>query len=386
MSTGSYAVSRETGEAAPPAGRRAFAFLANMDFPLFAAVTVLGLTGLFTIQGAVSGVPRLEAAIPRHFVFLWIAIAAMFVTMAVDYRWLNRGAVLLYALNLILLLAVLAVGTKVNDAKRWLQFGPVSFQPSETMKIATVLVCAQWLAVRPEALKNWSGMLVPGILCGVPALLVLVQPDLGTASLFFVMFLGMMLAAGVHKRRLAVIVTGVLIGFASCYPFLKPYQQARIRTFINPESDPMGAGYNIIQSQVAIGSGGWTGRGWGEGTQGTHRFLPEHHTDFIFASYIEQFGFIGGLVLLGLFFFVILRMLRAMDLARDRFGGIVVAGLLATFSFHVFFNIGMTMGVLPVTGLPLPFMSYGGSFLVSMFALIGIVLNVASRRFTFVRP
>ncbi len=386
MSTATYAVTREAGESPPTGNRRALAFVSNLDFPLLAVAVLLGLIGLFSLQGAVSGVPRLEAAIPRHAVFLVVAIGAMLVTMWVDYRWLNRAAVMLYVANLALLVVVLFAGTRVNDATRWLQAGPVSFQPSETMKIATVLVCAQWLAPRPEVLGEWKGVFVPGVLCGLPALLVLVQPDLGTASLFFVMFLGMMLMAGVPKRRLAAIVTGILLGFACCYPFLKPYQQARLHTFLNPEADPMGAGYNIIQSQVAIGSGGWFGRGWGEGTQGTHRFLPEHHTDFIFASYVEQFGFVGGVVLLGLFLFVILRMLRAMDLARDRFGGIVVAGLLAVFSFHVLFNVGMTMGVLPVTGLPLPFLSYGGSFLVSTFALIGIVLNVASRRYTFVGP
>ncbi len=357
----------------------------HLDLPFLLLVLFMGLFGIWILEGAVLGNPFLERAVDRQFLFFWIAIGALLVATMIDYRWINRGALALYAFNLLALVAVLVGGERINGARSWISLGPVNWQPSETMKVAAVLVCAQWMALRPEEMTSWKGIFVPGLICGIPAGLILIQPDLGSASLFFFLFLAMMLMAGASRPKLIFVIISACIGVAAAFPFLKPYQKARLTTFINPEADPTGSGYNVIQSKVAIGNGGFFGRGWGEGTQGNFRFLPEHHTDFIYASLVEQLGLIGGLFVLMLYGLIIWRMVVAMSVAKDRFGGIVVAGLIAVIAGHVVMNIGMTMGLMPVTGIPLPFLSYGGSFLVTTFGLFGIVLNVASRRYTFVK-
>lgn len=368
--------------AAPPRWLLAFR---QTDGALLLLVLAAAGIGWVSLAGATHGAPQLAYAVDRQAAFLAIGLAGMLAAFLLDYRWLNRMALAVYTFNLVALVFVLAAGARINGARSWISLGPINWQPSETMKIAVVLVAAQWLAANQESLRSWPGILVPGIICGLPAGLILIQPDLGTASLFFLIYLTMMLMAGASLTKLGVVVAAAAGGVAAAFPFLKPYQQARLTSFLDPAADPTGAGYNLLQSQVAIGSGGLLGQGWGEGIQGNLRFLPEHHTDFIFASFVEQFGLLGGVLLLGFFGMMIWRMVMAMDVARDRFGGIVVSGLIAIFAGHVVMNIGMTMGLLPVTGIPLPFLSYGGSFLVTTLGLFGIVLNVASRRFAFIR-
>jgi len=385
VSVARFPITRERGDAASSARDSSFAVLRHLDYPLLALVVLMAGAGLFVLEGAVGAIPALSGAVDRQATFFWIAVAALVATTLVDYRWLNRGAMAIYAFNIAALLFVLVSGSRIKGAKSWIALGPVNWQPSETMKIATVLVCAQWLALHPETLKSWRGIIVPGAICGIPALLILAQPDLGTASLFFLLFLAMMLVAGAAWSQLGTLLAAACAGMACAFPFLKPYQRARLTSFLDPSADAAGSGYNVIQSKVAIGNGGIFGQGWGAGSQANHRFLPEHHTDFIFASLVEQFGLIGGLVALLLFALLVWRMVRAIDFARDRFGGIAVAGLASLVCGHVVENIGMSMGLLPVTGIPLPFFSYGGSFLVTMFILFGVVLNVSSRRFTFTR-
>lgn len=361
-----------------------FVVFRHLDYSLAFSVIAMAAAGIWILRGAVNNIPFLEAGAERQLAYLAIAMAGMIGVFLVDYRWINRAALGIYVLNLGALIFVLALGTRINGARSWISLGPINWQPSETMKVATVLVCAQWVALYPEKLTTWKGIFLPGMICGVPALLVLLQPDLGTASLFFLIFVSIMIMAGAPLRKLALIGAAAAIGVICAFPFLKPYQQARLTSFLNPASDAAGSGYNVIQSKTAVGAGGLLGQGWGEGSQGIHRFLPEHHTDFIFASAVEQLGLLGGILLLGAFFLIGWRMILAMDHARDRFGGIVVAGLFAIFSGHIVLNIAMTIGLLPVTGIPLPFLSYGGSFLVTTFVLFGLVLNVSSRRFTFV--
>jgi rod shape determining protein RodA len=215
--------------------------------------------------------------------------------------------------------------------------------------------------------------------------LILKQPDLGSACLFGVIFGALLIWAGVKKWILAGLFAAGSLAAAGVYPFLKPYQKERILTFIDPSRDPLDAGYQVIQSTVAIGSGGLLGQGWGQGTQAVHRYLPEAYTDFIFAATVEQTGLIGGLAILALYGVILWRMLATVHLARDRFGAFVAVGLGAIIVGHVGINIGMNVGLFPITGLPLPFLSYGGSFLVSMFVVIGLVLNVSMRRFVFAR-
>lgn len=364
---------------------RPLALLRQVDWIMAIAALAIAAWGYIVLKGATEHAAGLAGTADRQLLFTGVAFCAMIAACAVDYRWINRVGMALYVFNLVAL--VYLVYLKMNTGvARWINLGPVNWQPAETMKLATAVVCAQWLALHTEKLESWRSIFVPGVICGLPALLVLVQPDLGTAAVFFIMFLAMMLMAGVNRRKLAVIIAAAPIGMAAMFPFLKGYQKARLITFLNPEADPQGTGYNVIQSKVAVGSGGVFGQGWGEGTQSIHRFLPEHHTDFIFASMIEQFGLLGGLLLLAGYLFVLWRMFQAMDNARDRFGGVLVAGLIAIFFGHIAINAGMNIGLLPVTGLPLPLISYGGSFQVTVFILIGLVLNVASRRYTFVGP
>jgi rod shape determining protein RodA len=253
------------------------------------------------------------------------------------------------------------------------------------MKVATVLMVAQWYALRPEGVRHLRDLIVPGLLCGVPMLLVLKQPDLGTASLFGVIFIATLFWSGVRPRILLGLFSTGAVGAACMWPLLKGYQKERILTFLDPTRDPQGAGYNVIQSFIAVGSGGADGRGIGAGTQGVYRYLPEAHTDFIFASTVEQTGLIGAGLLLGLYAVIFWRALVAVEVARDRFGGLVVIGLTSILMGHVMLNMSMNIGLFPVTGLPLPFMSYGGSFLLAMYVVVGLILNVSMRRFLFNR-
>lgn len=372
------------GHLASLAGRM-LGILRHLDLAMVGALALMTAAGIAVLHGAVNGVPGLHGMDVKQAVFAVPALLALVLATCVDYRWINRAGMALYAANMGALIFVLLSGRSINGARSWIDLGPINWQPSETMKLATAIVCAQWLALHPEKLEKWSSLVVPGLICGIPAFLVLVQPDLGTASLFFLIFLGMTLMAGMPLSRLVAIIGAAALGLAAMIPFLKPYQRARLVTFLNPEADPTGTGYNVIQSKIAVGAGGPLGQGWGDGTQSIHRFLPEHHTDFIFSSAVEQFGLLGGLLLLGGYAWLLWRMIAAMDGARDRFGGLLVAGLIAIFAGHIVLNVGMTMGLLPVTGIPLPLLSYGGTFLVTTFLMFGLVLNVASRRFTFVK-
>lgn len=384
MSAG-MAPARDTSLQGVPGRGSVLAVLRHLDYVLAGTVVAITLVGLWSLRGITLGLSGdLATVADKQTVFFAVALAAMGFICLLDYRWINRAGMALYLLNLGALVLVLVKGKRINGARSWIDLGPMNWQPAETMKIATVIVLAQWLALHTEKLEGWSSIIVPGAICGIPALLILMQPDLGSASLFFLFFLTMMLMAGVDRRRLALIVGAALLGMISLYPFLKPYQKNRIIVFVNPEADAKGAGYNVIQSKIAVGNGGLFGQGWGEGTQSLHRFLPEHHTDFIFAATIEQIGFVGGVLLLGGYLLIFWRLTCAMDGARDRFGGLLVAGLTAILAGHLVENVGMTMGLLPVTGIPLPLFSYGGSFLVSTYAIFGLVLNVASRRYTFV--
>jgi rod shape determining protein RodA len=360
--------------------------IARFDWLLLLSVFGLMTMGWMILTGSTQATPSLLGIPGKHLQFATAGVAILLFVAVLDYRWINRLAMGAYVANMLALVAVLIIGSKINNARSWIDFGPFNWQPSETMKIATVLVCGQWLALRPEDMSRWLGMVGPAVICGLPTLLILMQPDAGTAAVFFAIFLVMSLMAGAKLRWIATLGVSALLGLAAMFPFLSGYRRNRILTFLVPtQVDSSSVGYHVTQSKIAIGSGGWFGQGWGEGTQTTYRFLPEHHTDFIFASAIEQFGVVGGLLILGAYLLIFWRMIRAIEGARDRFGGLVVAGLFAIILAHVSENVGMTMGLVPVTGIPLPLLSYGGSFLITTCLLFGIVLNVAGRRFTFIR-
>jgi rod shape determining protein RodA len=357
--------------------------LRYLDWPLLffmAALTTIGLIGL---AGASMGGAGLGSVVERQLTWTGISLCGLALALIFDYRWFARLAPLGYAINLALLLLVLFVGTRVNGSTSWFRLGPLSFQPAETMKVITVLLLAQWFAHRPEGMQRLVDLLVPIVIVLPPVVLILRQPDLGTAFLFAFIFGAMLFWAGTARWVWFTLWAAGIGMAAAVIPFLRSYQKERLLTFIDPTRDPLGSGYNVLQSMIAAGAGGIWGRGWGEGSQAVHRFLPEARTDFIFASTVEQFGLVGALVVLALYGLLLWRMLECLRQARDRFGGLVIAGIAALLGGHVLMNVGMNIGFVPVTGLPLPFLSYGGTFLLATFLMMGLVMNISMRRFVF---
>ncbi|MDX2177657.1 MAG: rod shape-determining protein RodA, partial [Candidatus Sumerlaeia bacterium] len=355
----------------------------HVDWALVLLALAAAGLGWLALRGGAEGSPRLLAGAQKQ--LLWLLVGAVVAAAATlfDYRRLARFIPHLYAANLTLLAGVLVVGEAIKGSRAWFDFGLFNYQPSETMKVVAAAALAQWFATRPEPPRRLAELSQPALLVGAPMALVMLQPDLGTTLVFGVLAAAVCYWAGVPMRLLAMVAVACLALGAAAYPVLKPYQKERIKVFLDPERDPRGAGYNVIQSRIAIGSGGLLGKGWKEGTQSTFGILPEHQTDFIFASAVEQFGAAGGAAIIALMLGIATRLLRAVDAARDRFGGLLVAGLAAVFCTHAFFNIAMTMGLVPVTGLPLPLLSYGGSFMLTTGLSLGLALNVGARRYWF---
>jgi rod shape determining protein RodA len=302
-----------------------------------------------------------------------------------DYRHLEYiGFPAAYGVVLLLLVAVLVVGRTSMGATRWISFGGVGLQPSEVMKIVIIIVLARYFSEKPTVLGfTLKELTVPGALLLVQVLLVVKQPDLGTAMMLLAIGGSMALFAGI--RRSAIIglsFCGVLAAMGGWF-LLHDYQQQRIYTFFSPESDPLGAGYHIIQSKIAVGSGGLFGRGFGKGTQAQLSFLPERHTDFAFSVLAEEWGFAGCLLLLVLYLLIVLWGLYIARQASDRFGMFLAYGVSAMLFWHIVVNLGMVIGLLPVVGVPLPLFSYGGTSMITTMTGVGLLLNVSMRRFMF---
>ncbi len=360
--------------------------LRRTDFYLLSLLVLLSLVGIVVLRGATQSQPWLEPYAIRQTAWLCIGLILFFGVMLFDYHQIETLALGLYGIHVVLLGFLLAMGRSVKGARSWIDLGPVNWQPAETMKIAVVLLLARVLAVpasSPAARRGLRWIVLPCVIAGIPAALVAVQPDIGTASIYAAILLGMLFWAGASRRILiGFLVIGMLSG-AAAFPFLKPYQQKRIISFINPGADPLGAGYNLEQAKIALGSGRLTGKGWALGTQTTMEFLPEHQTDFIYASLGEQFGLAGCLAVLAIYALIAWRGLDIVATARDSNGALIAGGMMTVFLAHVAVNLGMAMGLMPVTGLPLPLLSAGGSSLVTNFLLFGLVANVALRRYVF---
>jgi rod shape determining protein RodA len=316
----------------------------------------------------------------------WMAVGAA-VALAiglVDYRRFMRAAYVLHGGVIILLIGVMLKGRTIMGARRWLSVGPLNFQPSELAKIAVILALARWFHMDAGKRKDGYGILhlaVPAAITLAPALLILKQPDLGTALIVVAVGATMMLFAKVRWQALVVVGSVVIVGAVFAYPHLKPYQKKRVETFLNPEGDVLGAGYHATQSMIAVGSGLGLGKGWGQGTQTLLSFLPEQHTDFIFSVWAEEHGFVGCLLLLALYYALVVSSLNIAGNARDPFGHFVAVGVTAMLFWHAFINMGMVTGILPVVGVTLPLMSYGGSSVLAVLTGIGLPNNVAMRRF-----
>jgi rod shape determining protein RodA len=358
----------------------AFRHLSSIDGGLVAAVVLLSAIGLATVHSASS-----EMAVdylPRQALWFGIGVLVLLATMSVDYHVLLDVSLVLYLAGVALLVLVLAAGVAHGGAANWFRIGPWQFQPSEFAKLATILMLARYLSNLNQRVLDLSQIVIGVGIVALPMLLVLVEPDLGGAMMFAPIMVGMLLVAGVRVRMLIMAaLVGLLLG-AGMWSFgMRGYQRQRVLTFLSPDSDPLGAGYQVRQSKIAVGSGEAMGKGYMQGTQSQLRFLPARHTDFILSVLAEEWGFAGVVTVLLLYSLYVASAARIAMRARDRAGILLVTGILSVLCFHVLYNSSMVVGFVPITGIPLPFLSYGGSFTMVNFMGTGLMLGVDLRRY-----
>ncbi len=356
-----------------------------LNWPFLLLVTAIVLVGAGALYSVAGG--SLDPWASRHVVRFCFGLALLFAVAFSDIRWWLRGAYPLYLAALLLMLLVPLIGVESGGARRWLGYGEFSFQPSEMMKMALVLALAryyQWLP--PEKIWRPDALIPPALMIGLPLLLALAQPDLGTALLFAVIGAGLLFLAGVSWFYFGAVIVGIVVALPHAWESLHDYQRERVLTFIDPERDPLGSGYHILQSKIAIGSGGFAGKGFMQGTQAQLNFLPEKHTDFIFTMFAEEMGFIGAVALLTLYLLTLVFITYMALRCRSTFARLVAAGMGLCLFTYVFINVAMVTGLVPVVGVPLPLVSYGGTSMLTMIVGLGFVLNAhVNRKVTFRR-
>jgi rod shape determining protein RodA len=356
----------------------------NFDYLLLALVLLITGMGIVNLYSA--GFNRGEGTplYIKQMYWLSVGLGLMFCTLFYDYRHLEKFAYPLYIMSILLLVGVMVAGKTVYGGRRWLLLGPITFQPSELAKIGVILALATYFN-RRHRLESMGleDLVFPGLLVLLPVALIIKQPDLGSGILVAVVAGSMIFFAGVRWRTLV----GCVLTFGLCSPliwhFLKDYQRQRVFTFLNPEKDPLGAGYHILQSMIAVGSGQFWGKGFLQGTQSQLYFLPEQHTDFVFSVFAEEWGFMGSAVLLLLFTGLALWGLQVARDCKERFGRFLALGVTALIFWQIFINLCMVTGFLPVVGIPLPLFSYGGSSLITTLLGVGFLLNIRMRRYLF---
>jgi rod shape determining protein RodA len=358
----------------------------DFDWMLLGLVLLLSLVGVLEIRSA-TAMTKFHGFQQKQIVFLAVGIVAMFAMSLVDYHRLLDVAYWAYGVGLLSLVAVRVVGQKVLGGRRWINLGGgAHFQPSEWVKLVLILCAARffWEIVGSGREMSWKDIGKAFAMIGVPLLLVLKQPDLGTSLTYIPILVVGLFLGGIKLRQATILVLGIGmvagLGLASG-KLLKPYQRARLTAFMNPDSDPKGSGYQIRQSLIAVGSGGLWGKGTNKGTQTQGDFLPIPYTDFIFAAFCEEHGFIGAVGVLVLYFLILVRLVQNAQTAADPPGTFIIMGVMAITLFQIAINIGMCVGLMPVTGIPLPLMSYGGSSVIFTFLSLGIVMNIRMRRF-----
>jgi len=359
----------------------------NLDFTLLCAVGLILVMSFFVLHSATqtASVKHNTNYVLKQMVWTALGLCAFFTVLIIDYSKLAKYSGYIYALNILLLLAVLVFGKEAKGAQAWIPIGSYRFQPAEVVKALLILGLAQFLTPRIGKLNTYRDMLPVFIYVGIPLALIMLQPDLGTGLVYVAIMFGMLLAAGASPLRLFLLVAGgiaaVALAIYGHYTWgwwlpLKEYQLMRLVVFVNPMIDPRNWGWNVIQSKIAVGSGGLFGMGWGAGSQTKGDFLPEQWTDFIFSVLAEEFGFVGASTLLLLFFIMIYRGIQIAKQAKDPYGSLIAIGVISMFVFHVLQNIGMAIGIMPITGIPLPFVSYGGSALLANMIALGLLMNV----------
>lgn len=355
----------------------------NFDWMLLIITLLLVVSGLITLYSAArAGLEITQAFYFKQLIWYGFGLVMMIATCLISYKQLDRYAYSAYAVCIFLLVAVLLVGKMVAGSKRWLVFGPISLQPSELAKVAVILVLARYYS-RTASVKGMRlrDLVIPMLLIAVPFFLIVKQPDLGTAVMILLIAATLTVFIKIEKRAMIAIVSFGTFAIPMIWLLLKGYQKQRILTFLEPDRDPLGAGYHIIQSKIAIGSGMLSGKGFLKGTQNALSFLPEHQTDFIFSVLAEDSGFIGSAAVLFIFLMLIVWSLNIAHGCRDPFGALLAIGITALIGWEVFINIGMVMGLVPVVGIPLPFISYGGSAILSMMLCMGILMNISMRKY-----
>jgi len=355
----------------------------HLDFPLLITVIVIAIGGVLAIHSALHGQPSANGNVHKQIFGIIVGIVAMVALSATDYtQLLRRHSRWLYWLNIFLLTIVLLHGHSSRGAQRWISLGPMQVQPSEFCKIILIIALALFITQRREEIREWRTVWSSILFIAVPLLLIFKQPDLGTALVVGTLWFGMMYVGGAKWQHLLILFLAAALMFAGMWHFhvLKDYQKKRLIVFLYPNADPRDTGYHLRQSQIAIGSGEVTGQGYQRGMQANGHFIPEQHTDFIFTIVGEEGGFVGSIILLALYLLVLERSLALLIHTEDYLGRLLIAGVVSMLAFHIIVNIGMTIGVMPVTGVPLPFFSYGLSALLVDMMAIGLVLSVAARK------
>jgi len=362
--------------------------LKRINWDMIFVVLGLNIIGLFNLYSATHGPHSqdIQQLFINQIIWLVAGWSIFFMVTFVDYQIVTRFAYVVYFLNLCAILYVSLFGTIALGAQRWIDLGFMRYQPSETMKLAMILVLAKTLSHKSASGRGLGlrDLFWPVILLAIPFILIVKQPDLGTAMMLAAISISMIFFMKIRRWILAVLIASAMIAVPLAWRYvLHDYQKARITNFISPTNDPRGTGYNSIQSKIAVGSGKLVGKGFRQGTQSQLEFLPERHTDFIFSVLSEEFGFVGSVLVLGLFcaFFIIV--IRIAATARDKFGALVTVGVLSYIFWHMFVNMGMVIGLLPIVGVPLPLLSYGGSSMLTTMAGLGLVSSVAYRRYLF---
>jgi len=343
-------------------------------------IIALGLSAIYSATHTVGGPSNMMGLVLRQAIWAVVGLLLLFAIINIDYQRFVDLAYILFGLSIFFLILVLIGGNTRLGAQRWFSIGGVGFQPSEFVKITFILALSAYLGDKAKFSYRITDLIIPLIMMSVPIILIFLQPDLGTALMLVPILFAMLLVRGAKIRHLIAIITCGLLSTPFLWFMMKDYQRQRLSVFINPDADPLGAGYTMIQSRIAIGSGFLMGKGWLSGTQNQLNFLPERHTDFIFSVVGEEGGFIGCLILIGLFCVLLFRGLRIAQKTGDTYGKLMATGIVTMLACQVIINIGMACGFMPVVGLPLPLMSYGGSSMLTTLVSIGLILSIGMRK------
>lgn len=351
-------------------------YLTDIDRPLFATVVALCLFSIVDIYG-IGGTQN--PYFWKQVIFVVLGVVMMAILSFFNYRYLKNNSVAVFALYIVsvALLLMPFLFDSIRGVRAWIYIRGLTFEPAEFVKLALVILMAKYFSQRHIHINNYRHIIVSGLYCMIPIGITLIQPDLGSAIIMFFIWIGMLVAIGLDRRQLFVLAMLLLIvGTVSWTSILKPYQKVRIVSFLHPGNDPYGSGYNLIQSKIAIGAGHWFGSGWGKGPQTSNGFLPEPYNDFIFASTADQFGLFGIGAILAAIIFLISRMMRIAERAMSNFGRLFAIGLTIIIAAHAVVGSGVDLGLMPVTGIPFPFISYGGSSLWSLLIGLGILQSI----------